>query len=256
MDATASAAAAAGSAACATSPVNRGQGAALRLGYWLARARGARVIATLDADGQYEPLELERVVEPILAGRADFVTGSRRLGQRADHQPGAPRRRDRLRRADQRADRPAHHRSRLRAAGDARRGRGHGDARAAAVSGVRADDRRRAARAFACSRFPPRCAIARPAARGPRRAGTSATACASGGRRSAPGAASASVLAPRDAGRAATPRGCPTAAPFHLEERPEAVDRRAAQHHLEHHAGDADEDGDHHDGEVLEQHAE
>jgi glycosyltransferase involved in cell wall biosynthesis len=59
---------------------NRGQGAALRLGYRLARARGAGVIATLDADGQYVPLELARVVEPIVAGEADFVTGSRRLG--------------------------------------------------------------------------------------------------------------------------------------------------------------------------------
>jgi glycosyltransferase involved in cell wall biosynthesis len=60
--------------------VNRGQGAALRLGYWLARARGAQVIATIDADGQYEPDELARVIEPILSGRADFVSGSRRLG--------------------------------------------------------------------------------------------------------------------------------------------------------------------------------
>ena len=41
--------------------------------------RGA-VIATIDADGQYEPEELARVVEPILAGHADFVSGSRRLG--------------------------------------------------------------------------------------------------------------------------------------------------------------------------------
>src|SRR5581483_387148 len=61
-------------------PVNRGQGAALKLGYWLARARGARVIATIDADGQYEARELESVVAPILAGEADFVSGSRRLG--------------------------------------------------------------------------------------------------------------------------------------------------------------------------------
>ncbi|HLH64275.1 MAG TPA: glycosyltransferase family 2 protein [Solirubrobacteraceae bacterium] len=61
-------------------PVNRGQGAALRLGYWLARARGARVIVTIDADGQYEASEIERVVAPILSGEADFVSGSRRLG--------------------------------------------------------------------------------------------------------------------------------------------------------------------------------
>ncbi|MDQ6816406.1 MAG: glycosyltransferase family 2 protein [Actinomycetota bacterium] len=78
-DATAARAAEAGALVCDV-PINRGQGAALRLGYWLARARGATVIATIDADGQYEPEELGRVVEPILAGRADFVSGSRRLG--------------------------------------------------------------------------------------------------------------------------------------------------------------------------------
>jgi glycosyltransferase involved in cell wall biosynthesis len=79
-DQTAARAASAGALVCEV-PVNRGQGAALRLGYWLARARGAQVIATIDADGQYEPEELAQVIEPILAGRADFVSGSRRLGK-------------------------------------------------------------------------------------------------------------------------------------------------------------------------------
>ena len=60
--------------------VNRGQGAALRLGYWLARARGAQIIATIDADGQYETSEIAAVVQPILDDKADFVSGSRRLG--------------------------------------------------------------------------------------------------------------------------------------------------------------------------------
>jgi hypothetical protein len=78
-DATAAAAASAGALVCDI-PVNRGQGLVFKLGYWLARARGAEVIATIDADGQYVPLELERLVEPIVAGRADFVNGSRRLG--------------------------------------------------------------------------------------------------------------------------------------------------------------------------------
>ena len=78
-DATAEKALSAGALVCDVL-VNRGQGAALRLGYWLARARGAQVIATLDADGQYEPEELSRVIEPIVSGRADFVSGSRRLG--------------------------------------------------------------------------------------------------------------------------------------------------------------------------------
>src|SRR6516165_1427495 len=61
-------------------PVNRGQGAALRLGYRLARDGGAAYIVTTDADGQYNPAEIERVLAPIVAGEADFVTGSRRLG--------------------------------------------------------------------------------------------------------------------------------------------------------------------------------
>jgi len=78
-DATASRAAGAGALVCDV-PANRGQGAALRLGYWLARARGAQVIATIDADGQYEPEEIARVVQPILDGQADFVSGSRRRG--------------------------------------------------------------------------------------------------------------------------------------------------------------------------------
>jgi len=78
-DETALRAAAAGALVCDVS-INRGQGAALKLGYWLARARGAHLIVTIDADGQYEPEEIGRVVAPILAGDADFVSGSRRLG--------------------------------------------------------------------------------------------------------------------------------------------------------------------------------
>ena len=78
-DATAARAREAGALVCDV-PVNRGQGAALRLGYWLARARGADVIVTIDADGQYEAKEIASVIAPILEGRADFVSGSRRLG--------------------------------------------------------------------------------------------------------------------------------------------------------------------------------
>jgi Glycosyl transferase family 2 len=78
-DATAATAAKGGALVCDI-PVNRGQGTVYKLAYWLARARGAQVIATIDADGQYVPQELDRLVEPIVAGRADFVNGSRRLG--------------------------------------------------------------------------------------------------------------------------------------------------------------------------------
>ena len=61
-------------------PVNRGQGAALRLGYRIAREGGAAYIVTTDADGQYNPAEMQAVLAPVVAGEADFVTGSRRLG--------------------------------------------------------------------------------------------------------------------------------------------------------------------------------
>ncbi|HZB28740.1 MAG TPA: glycosyltransferase family 2 protein [Streptosporangiaceae bacterium] len=62
-------------------PVNRGQGAALRLGYRIAREGGADYIVTTDADGQYDAADIEKVLAPILADRADFVTGSRILGR-------------------------------------------------------------------------------------------------------------------------------------------------------------------------------
>jgi hypothetical protein len=68
-------------------PVNRGQGAALRLGYRLAREGGARYIVTTDADGQYNPAEMERVLAPVVAGEADFVTGSRTLGSQETNDP-------------------------------------------------------------------------------------------------------------------------------------------------------------------------
>jgi hypothetical protein len=61
-------------------PSNRGQGAALRLGYHLAAEGGARYVVTTDADGQYDNDELDVLLQPILDDRADFVTGSRRLG--------------------------------------------------------------------------------------------------------------------------------------------------------------------------------
>ncbi|MDA8281243.1 MAG: glycosyltransferase family 2 protein [Actinomycetota bacterium] len=65
---------------CARLPVNMGQGVALRLGYRLADAHGARFVVTIDADGQNDPGEVEDLVEPVIAGDADVVIASRRLG--------------------------------------------------------------------------------------------------------------------------------------------------------------------------------
>jgi hypothetical protein len=61
-------------------PVRRGGGAALRLGFDIALAHGAEIVVTMDADGQHLPAEIPGLVAPILADRADFVIGSRILG--------------------------------------------------------------------------------------------------------------------------------------------------------------------------------
>ena len=61
-------------------PINRGGGAALRAGYQAAIERQARIVVTLDADGQHLPEEMACLVEPIVNGEADFVNGSRVLG--------------------------------------------------------------------------------------------------------------------------------------------------------------------------------
>ena len=55
----------------------RGKGAALRTGF--GAASDADVIVTIDADGQHNPAEIPRLLEPILAGEADMVNGSRYL---------------------------------------------------------------------------------------------------------------------------------------------------------------------------------
>ena len=67
-------------AAAVRLPLNRGQGAALRTGYRLALATGAKIVVTMDADGQHQPSELSRLVQPIADGDADVVGGSRVLG--------------------------------------------------------------------------------------------------------------------------------------------------------------------------------
>lgn len=59
---------------------NRGQGAAFRIGYGLARERGAGFIVTLDADGQWDPADMPGVLQPVVDGDADLVLGSRALG--------------------------------------------------------------------------------------------------------------------------------------------------------------------------------
>jgi glycosyltransferase involved in cell wall biosynthesis len=65
----------------------RGLGAAVREGLAAALGTGAAVVAFCDADGEYDPAELDRLAAPILAGEADYVVGSRFAGLRRRMRP-------------------------------------------------------------------------------------------------------------------------------------------------------------------------
>ena len=61
-------------------PENRGLGAAVRTGLRAAVASGAVAVAYLDADLEYSPGDIPKLLEPVLAGRAGYVLGSRFRG--------------------------------------------------------------------------------------------------------------------------------------------------------------------------------
>lgn len=66
---------------CARNIINRGGGAALRLGLEISKQMGVKTIVTMDGDGQHQPAEITTLVEPILKKQADLVIGSRILGE-------------------------------------------------------------------------------------------------------------------------------------------------------------------------------
>jgi hypothetical protein len=74
-------------AAVARHVVNRGGGAALRTGYRLLSDSGAKIVVTLDADGQHLPEEMPRLVQPILDGEVAMSHGSRVLGEAEKNHP-------------------------------------------------------------------------------------------------------------------------------------------------------------------------
>lgn len=61
-------------------PINCGQGAALQTGITFALQQGADYLVTFDADGQHDPTEIPRLLEPLQTGQADVALGSRFLG--------------------------------------------------------------------------------------------------------------------------------------------------------------------------------
>ena len=56
---------------------NRGLGAAFSQGLQSALAMGADIIVNIDADGQFNPADIPKLVTPILEGAAEMVTASR-----------------------------------------------------------------------------------------------------------------------------------------------------------------------------------
>lgn len=69
---------------------NLGYGGNQKLGYRYAIARDLDYVVLLHGDGQYAPEEMERMLEPLLAGRADAVFGSRMMTPGAARRGGMP----------------------------------------------------------------------------------------------------------------------------------------------------------------------
>ena len=64
-----------------THALNCGAGAATMTGIRAARSLGAEIIITLDADGQHNPDDIPRLLQPVTDNQADVVIGSRFLSK-------------------------------------------------------------------------------------------------------------------------------------------------------------------------------
>jgi glycosyltransferase involved in cell wall biosynthesis len=65
-----------------------GVGTAFQTGVEYALKNNCDIMVNIDGDGQFSPEEIPKVIEPLIAGEADFVTGSRFLAEsRVDRIP-------------------------------------------------------------------------------------------------------------------------------------------------------------------------
>jgi glycosyltransferase involved in cell wall biosynthesis len=62
-------------------PFNVGIGGAVQTGYRFALRQGFTYAMQIDGDGQHDPAEATRLLEPLISGTADMVVGSRWLGR-------------------------------------------------------------------------------------------------------------------------------------------------------------------------------
>ena len=68
-------------------PRNLGLAAAFTAGLSESLRQGADIIVNTDADNQYEANDIPRLIEPLLAGRADLVVGDRQVDRLAHFSP-------------------------------------------------------------------------------------------------------------------------------------------------------------------------
>lgn len=68
-------------------PTNRGIGITFRTAVEKALENGADIMVNIDADGQFEPRDIEKLIEPILGGKADLVSADRFSDHKAENIP-------------------------------------------------------------------------------------------------------------------------------------------------------------------------
>ena len=73
-------------------PFNVGIGGAVQTGFRYALEHGYELAVRLDGDGQHDASEIPKVLEPIEAGEADLVIGSRFVGPDGTYRPPFARR--------------------------------------------------------------------------------------------------------------------------------------------------------------------
>ena len=68
-------------------PFNLGIGGAVQTGFMYALAHGYELAVRLDGDGQHDPSELPKLIEPVVRGDADIVVGSRFVASGDSYRP-------------------------------------------------------------------------------------------------------------------------------------------------------------------------
>ncbi|HEY5058566.1 MAG TPA: glycosyltransferase family 2 protein [Gaiellaceae bacterium] len=73
-------------------PFNLGIGGAVQTGFRFAFERGFDLAVRVDGDGQHDPAQLARILEPVLRGEADIVVGSRFAAEEGGYRSSRSRR--------------------------------------------------------------------------------------------------------------------------------------------------------------------